>query len=142
MTVKSLSRVRLLVTPWTAAHQVPPAMGFFRQEYWSGLPLPSLKGNRHSSCLLLSSGFQFLASPQNYSTNPMKFFLGIRAYPILLILHYLHFTVPGCSLVLEYSLPVTLYDMQYSPPLGCEYICKLLSVSSVQRWVARTQPSP
>ena len=40
--VKLLSRVRLLATPWTAAHQVPPSMGFSRQEYWSGLPLPSL----------------------------------------------------------------------------------------------------
>ena len=39
--VKSLSRVRLLVTPWTAAYQAPPPMGFSRQEYWSGVPLPS-----------------------------------------------------------------------------------------------------
>ena len=39
--VKSLSRVRLLVTPWTAAYQAPLSMGFSRQEYWSGLPLPS-----------------------------------------------------------------------------------------------------
>ena len=39
--VKSLSRVRLLATPWTAAHQAPPSMEFSRQEYWSGLPLPS-----------------------------------------------------------------------------------------------------
>ena len=36
--VKSLSRVRLLATPWTAAHQAPPSMGFSRQEYWSGVP--------------------------------------------------------------------------------------------------------
>ena len=40
--VKSLSCVRLLATPWTAAYQAPPSMGFPRQEYWSGLPLPSL----------------------------------------------------------------------------------------------------
>ena len=40
--VKSLSRVRLFVIPWTAAHQAPPSMGLSRQEYWSGLPLPSL----------------------------------------------------------------------------------------------------
>ena len=40
--VKSLSRVWLLVTPWTAAYQAPPSMGFSRQEYWSGVPLPSL----------------------------------------------------------------------------------------------------
>ena len=39
--VKSLSRVRLLATPWTAANQAPPSMGFSRQEYWSGVPLPS-----------------------------------------------------------------------------------------------------
>ena len=41
MKVKSLSPVRLIVTPWTAAYQAPPSMGFFRQEYWSGVPLPS-----------------------------------------------------------------------------------------------------
>ena len=39
--MKSLSRVRLFVTPWTAAYQAPPCMGFSRQEYWSGVPLPS-----------------------------------------------------------------------------------------------------
>ena len=38
---KSLSCVRLFVTPWTAAHQAPLSMGFSRQEYWSGVPLPS-----------------------------------------------------------------------------------------------------
>ena len=41
MKVKSLSRIRLLATPWTAAYQAPPSMGFSRQEYWSGVPLPS-----------------------------------------------------------------------------------------------------
>ena len=39
--VKSLSHVLLLATPWTAAHQAPPSMGFSRQECWSGVPLPS-----------------------------------------------------------------------------------------------------
>ena len=38
---KSLSRVWLLVTPWTGAYQAPPSTGFSRQEYWSGVPLPS-----------------------------------------------------------------------------------------------------
>ena len=38
---KSLSRVRLSATPWTIAYQAPPSMGFSRQEYWSGVPLPS-----------------------------------------------------------------------------------------------------
>ena len=41
--VKPLSRVQLFATPWTAAHQAPPSMGLSRQEYWSGVPLPSPK---------------------------------------------------------------------------------------------------
>ena len=45
--VKSLSHVQLSETPWTAACQAPPSMGFSRQEYWSGVPLPSL--NRRNS---------------------------------------------------------------------------------------------
>ena len=39
--MKLLSRVRLLTTPWTAAYQAPPSLGFSRQEYWSGVPLSS-----------------------------------------------------------------------------------------------------
>ena len=41
MKVKSFSHVRVFETPWTAAHQAPPSMGFSRQEYWSGVPSPS-----------------------------------------------------------------------------------------------------
>ena len=41
MKVKSLSRVRLFVTPRTVAYQASPSMGFSRREYWSGLPFPS-----------------------------------------------------------------------------------------------------
>ena len=54
--VKSLSRVRLLVTPWTAAYQTPLSMGFAKQEYWSGLPLPSpnhLSSDGYLVCLWL-----------------------------------------------------------------------------------------
>ena len=49
MKVKSLSHV--FATPSTAAHQAPPSMGFSRQEYWSGVPLPSLN---HSILYVLS----------------------------------------------------------------------------------------
>ena len=45
MKVKLLSRVRPSETPWTAAYQAPPSMGFSRQEYWSQVPLPSLTAN-------------------------------------------------------------------------------------------------
>ena len=50
--VKSLSRVQLFTTPWTAPYQAPPSMGFPRQEYWSRVPLPS-------RCVELSLGFLF-----------------------------------------------------------------------------------
>ena len=39
--MKSFSRVRLFVTPWTVAYQAPLSVGFSRQEYWSGSPFPS-----------------------------------------------------------------------------------------------------
>ena len=51
----SHSRVQLLATPWTAAYQTPPSMGFSRQEYWSGLPLPSPKWPSRSNDTLKTS---------------------------------------------------------------------------------------
>ena len=48
MKVKSLSRGQPSATPWTAAYHAPPSMGFSRQEYWSGLPLPSPMTNLDS----------------------------------------------------------------------------------------------
>ena len=56
--VKSLSQVRLLATPWTAAHQAPPYLGFSRQEHWSGLPFPSRMHESEkwkSSCSVVSN---------------------------------------------------------------------------------------
>ena len=50
--MKSLSRVRLLATPWTAAHQAPPSMGFSRQECWSGAPSPFPTGMLHLSRMM------------------------------------------------------------------------------------------
>ena len=52
MRAKSLQLCLTLATPWTAAHQAPLSMGFFRQEYWSGLPCPSLP-------YMLTLGFTF-----------------------------------------------------------------------------------
>ena len=64
MNVSSLSRVRLFVTPWTAAYQAPLFMGFSSQEYWSGVPLPS--PNLRLLLLLLSrfSRVRLCAIPQ------------------------------------------------------------------------------
>ena len=73
--VKSLSRVRFLVTPWTAAYQAPPSMGFSRQKYWSGVPLSSsicMAGptfNYQTSDLLISVWVTlfFFEAPDLYS---------------------------------------------------------------------------
>ena len=59
--VKALSRVRLLVTPWTAAYQAPPSMRFARQEYWSGVPLPS-PTKLHNRLLKKGKGFRIQSS--------------------------------------------------------------------------------
>ena len=62
--MKSLSRVRPSATSWTAAHQAPPSMGFSRQEYWSGVLLPS-PYFQHTLCLFLSQ-LAFITSFCNY----------------------------------------------------------------------------
>ena len=54
--MKSLSCVRLFVTPWTVAYQAPPSMGFSRQEYWSGVPLSSPKASLLSLVLTKQRG--------------------------------------------------------------------------------------
>ena len=56
--VKSLSRVRLFATPWTAAYQAPPFMGFSRRWYWSGLPFPSLTYWGHPQFFILRRFFK------------------------------------------------------------------------------------
>ena len=63
--VRSLSGIRLFPTPWTAAYQAPLSMGFSRQEYWSGLPLPSLE---HSSKVMLK-----FSKPSLSNMRIMKF---------------------------------------------------------------------
>ena len=70
MKVKSLSRIRLVATPWTAAHQAPPSMGFSRQEYWSGVPLPSLVLRWPKSLLRFFFLYLFLTGGQSgFSTR-------------------------------------------------------------------------
>jgi len=70
---ESLSRVRLLATPWTAAYQAPQSMGFSRQEYWRGVPSPSPNGN----------------VLQNHSTISQLGFIGIG----IILWSYLDFPV-------------------------------------------------
>ena len=59
MKVKSLSLVRLFATPWSAAYQAPPTMGFSRQEYWSGVPLPFPSYKYSLPYMKLGSSYEF-----------------------------------------------------------------------------------
>ena len=68
------SHVRFLATLWTIAHQAPPSMGFSRQEYWSGLPLPSPMSNLDG--ILKSRDF----------TLPTKVFL-VKAMVFLVVMY-------------------------------------------------------
>ena len=61
--MKSLSHVWLFATPWTAAYQAPPSMGFSRQEYWSGVPLPSPSSSSVMSNSLAPHGLQHTRLP-------------------------------------------------------------------------------
>ena len=60
---KSLSRVRLFATQWIAAYQAPLSMGFSRQEYWSGLPLPSLEVCPSPTQIHILKSFKALSLP-------------------------------------------------------------------------------
>ena len=77
--VKSLCRVRLLATPWTAAYKGPPSMGFSRQEYWNGVPLPSplpwWVSGKESACNAgdLSSILGLVRSPGEGNGNPFQY---------------------------------------------------------------------
>ena len=84
--VNSLSRVRLFVTPWTAAHQAPPSMGFSRQEYWSGVPLPSPhstlpSGNKQSLTGSIAFVMMFLPLKNTISCSQPRSLLIGCSYP-------------------------------------------------------------
>ena len=82
--VKSLSRVRPSATPWTTTFQAPPSMGFSRQEYWSGVPLPSLARLPYPS---LSPGFSSDSYPLSWwcsltiSSSATLFFFCLQSFP-------------------------------------------------------------
>ena len=101
--MKLLSRVRLFTTPWTAAYQAPPSVGFSRQEYWSGVPLPSPV----EACLLtlyiqlltkphsvtsLTSIFYSPSSQLTYVSSSPNYFL--HRLLLHLLLHLLHCLPP------------------------------------------------
>ena len=64
-----LSPVRLFVTPWSVAHQIPLSMGFCRQEYWSGLPFPS-PGDLPNPGIKPKSPASFVLAGKFFTTEP------------------------------------------------------------------------
>ena len=70
------SHVQLFTTPWTAAYQAPPPMGFSRQEYWSELPLPSPPGNTG----------RWMLQPLTLQKRERKVLLPTFSYPVLCLL--------------------------------------------------------
>ena len=112
---KSLSHVWVLVTPWTAAYQAPPSMGFSRLEYWSGVPLPSLWGSLCPAyftppCLAIFSAYEtwFLEAP--ISTQSHHFYeKGDNGRSLLFLfffLIYLFLGVLGLGCNARFSLVV------------------------------------
>ena len=86
--VKSLSHVRLFVTPWTAAYQAPPSMGFSRQEYWSGVPW-------WLQMLLTQSWGQFCLKPRKGNV----YFLYVTLFKCGTWRRYSHFQITACFFV-------------------------------------------
>jgi len=110
------SCVRLFEIPWTAAYQAPPSMGFSRQEYWSGVPLPSLKWSLlvieiHLSqygeaqkqplfFLLLKYQFYYVLSSQYpYLSGPSKTFLHCPFVYLFLYYYQINFC---CYVIVVY----------------------------------------
>ena len=80
--VKSLSRVWLSATPRTAAYQAPPSIGFSRQEYWSGMPLPS-----PNTCIDISKFPRSWISSLTLSSTPSTFLFKLNLYfPLRMLL--------------------------------------------------------
>ena len=139
--VKSLSHVRLLATPWTAANQAPPSMGFSRQEYRSGMPLPSPQDSLQvlTRALMVSSVFGFFplwpkggctkaslewdikkASQQLHPSSQLAY-----VFLLLLLIKKMYF----CPCHMAYGRLVLWPGIKPAPPA--------LEVRSLNHWTAR-----
>ena len=104
--MKSLSHVRLLATPWTAAYQAPPSMGFSRQENWSGVPLPSPRQLITQQKLTDASPLTLRSFPLHpthlsNSQSTQLSFLCCKQVPTI---YFTHAMVPHCS-TLAWKIP-------------------------------------
>ena len=124
MKAKPLSCVRLAVTPWTAAYQAPPSMGFSRQEYWSGVPLPSL-----NSFLLASYSLQAIYKLNE--THPH--WLGqppLLSLPIQILISYKNIL-----------LDTPRHSLQRAPCVPSRHIKLIITVSNLH-WQSKSHGQP
>ena len=84
--VKSLSHVQLLATPWTVAYEAPPSMGFPRQEYWSGVPLPS-PNNSFMDIQIKSALWKFNWLPSQFPRGNKPVSIYLQTYFNVPLLH-------------------------------------------------------
>ena len=92
--VKSLSRVQLLATPWTAAPQAPPSMGFSRQEYWSDFQI-------YNTLLLTIVTMLYITSTEFISFITGCFYFWLPSHISLILSTTCHWQPPICSLYLS-----------------------------------------
>ena len=122
--VKSLSRVRPSVTPWTAAYQAPPSMGFSRQEYWSGVPLPSpikcysMHCSHSTVNLLQKSPWQSSLLSVSHNQSPMCRFFSLLNHMIKLLFLFFSSSVKSDLLqphgLKHTSFPVLNYLLEFA----------------------------
>ena len=125
--VKSLSRVRLLVTSWTAAYQAPLSMGFSRQEHWSGVPLPSPIVDLQW-CVNFCCRAEWLSHTYMYTLFHILFHYALSqdnlCYPV----------EPYFSSILYISLYLLMPNVQFFPP-STSPLPWQLQVCSLCLWV-------
>ena len=125
--VKSLSRIWPSATPWTAAHQAPPSMGLSRQEYWSGLPLPSPLIDYEASFVFLFGCFQFKQQKficsqfwklqvQDPHVRRVSFFWGLSLWLMTLCLPVSPYGLSPCVSLSKFPLIRTQSDGMRAHP--------------------------
>ena len=125
MKVKLLSHVRPLVTPWTAAYQAPPSMGFSGQEYWSRVPLPSPNKLSRLIITFLPRSKRLLIS---WLQSPSAVIFGL---PENKVCHCFH-----CSMyiILAFFSSLFYYSIFYNICLGL-ILLKLIACTTTMRFL-------